>query len=169
MGQIYPTKIPLRDRDGNRNEVITETLFLSPYEDFCPSSFLFLFLFLYSYFLRIRTDIPYSSLPCVDQSPLSPQTGAWLGFVLCLPCLVSASCFAPESPRLLLVKEDKAGCVDSLQWLRGHQSDLAGEFTRIEDSLLLALGSRSVGRPVTRFSIGGGRLVLHHVTDHYNI
>ena len=49
MGQIYPTKIPLRDRDGNRNEVITETLFLSPYEDFCPSSFLFLFLFLYSY------------------------------------------------------------------------------------------------------------------------
>ena len=63
MGQIYPTKIPLRDRDGNRNEVITETLFLSPYEDFCPSSFLFLFLFLYSYFLRIRTDIPYSSLP----------------------------------------------------------------------------------------------------------
>ena len=64
MGQIYPTKIPLRDRDRNRNEVITETLFLSPYEDFCPSSFLFLFLFLYSYFLRIRTDIPYSSLPC---------------------------------------------------------------------------------------------------------
>ena len=63
MGQIYPTKIPLRDRDGNRNEVITETLFLSPYEDFCHSSFLFLFLFLYSYFLRIRTDIPYSSLP----------------------------------------------------------------------------------------------------------
>ena len=63
MGQIYPTKIPLRDRDGNRNEVITETLFLSPYEDFSPSSFLFLFLFLYSYFLRIRTDIPYSSLP----------------------------------------------------------------------------------------------------------
>ena len=73
---------------------------------------------------------------------LHGQTGAWLGFVLCLPCLVSASCFAPESPRFLLVKEDKTGCVDSLQWLRGHLSDLAGEFTRIEDTLLLALGSR---------------------------
>ena len=69
MGQIYPTKIPLRDRDGNRNEVITETLFLSPYEDFCPSSFLFLFLFLYSYFLRIRTDIPYSSLSRIPGLP----------------------------------------------------------------------------------------------------
>ena len=67
---------------------------------------------------------------------------AWLGFVISLPCLVSSSCFAPETPRFLLVKEDKTGCVDSLQWLRGHLSDLGGEFSKIEDSLLLALGSR---------------------------
>ena len=74
---------------------------------------------------------------------LFSQTAAWLGFVISLPCLVSSSCFAPETPRFLLVKGDKTGCVDSLQWLRGHLSDLGGEFTRIEDSLLLAIGSRS--------------------------
>ena len=84
----------------------------------------------------------WGKLRIIPLKKIFPQTGAWLGFVLCLPCLVSASCFAPESPRLLLVKEDKTGCVDSLQWLRGHLSDLAGEFSRIEDSLLLALGSR---------------------------
>ena len=70
------------------------------------------------------------------------QASAWLLLVLSLPCLVSTSCFAPDSPRFLLYRNDKTACVDSLQWLRGSLSDLAGEFTQISNKLENALGSR---------------------------
>lgn len=69
---------------------------------------------------------------------------SWLTIVLCILCLVSTSSFAPETPRLLLMKNDKSSCVDSLQWLRGHLSDLAGEFSTLSSRLEKSLGSQSL-------------------------
>ena len=63
---------------------------------------------------------------------------------MCLPCLACTSCFAPESPRFLLVKNEKTLCVDSLQWLRGHLSDLGTEFTQLAECLDKAVGARGV-------------------------
>ena len=65
-----------------------------------------------------------------------------MNLALCVPCFVSASCFAPDSPRLLLTQNEKTSCVDSLQWMRGSLSDLAGEFSTMSSRLENALGSR---------------------------
>ena len=81
------------------------------------------------------------------------QAAAWLGMALCVPCLVSTSCFAPDSPRFLLYRNDKTGCVDSLQWLRGNLSDLAGEFSQISSRLENSFGSRSLIKSVRHKSV----------------
>ena len=81
------------------------------------------------------------------------KAAAWLGIALCVPCLVSTSCFAPDSPRFLLYRNDKTGCVDSLQWLRGNLSDLAGEFLQISSRLENAFGSRSLIKSIRRRAV----------------
>ena len=88
-----------------------------------------------------------------DISSVIFQAAAWLGIALCVPCLVSTSCFAPDSPRFLLYRNDKTGCVDSLQWLRGNLSDLAGEFLQISSRLENAYGSRSLIKSIRRRAV----------------
>ena len=73
-----------------------------------------------------------------------PKACSWLAVALSVPCLVSVLCFAPETPRCLLLSNDKSSCVDSLQWLRGHLSDLAGEFSTLSSRLESSLGSESL-------------------------
>jgi len=70
-----------------------------------------------------------------------------------LPCLACTSCFAPESPRFLLVKNEKTLCVDSLQWLRGHMSDLSTEFTQLADCLDKSVGAKALVETVTKKAV----------------
>ena len=70
-----------------------------------------------------------------------------------LPCLACTSCFAPESPRFLLVKNQKTLCVDSLQWLRGHLSDLGTEFTQLANSLDNSTGSKGMLATLTNKAV----------------
>ena len=47
-----------------------------------------------------------------------------------------------DHSRFLLYRGHKTACVDSLQWLRGSSSDLAGEFSQLSARLEAALGYR---------------------------
>ena len=72
---------------------------------------------------------------------------------LTFPCLACTSCFAPESPRFLLLKGKKTVCVDSLQWLRGHLSDLGSEFSHLSDYLSKSVGADGVFNSLTKRSV----------------
>ena len=98
----------------------------------------------------------------VDETTLwllaTVQAAAMFCLAALLPALLCTSCFAPDSPRFLLQRGRGTAAVDSLQvqtvvkdftrymmtllqWLRGHHSDLAGEFAALSDQLAAAAGS----------------------------
>ena len=61
-----------------------------------------------------------------------------LNVVILVTHFIAVGLFHPETPRFLLnVRDKKAECANSLQWLRGKMEDIGQEYTELNDSLML--------------------------------
>jgi hypothetical protein len=61
-----------------------------------------------------------------------------LNLVILATHFIAVGFFHPETPRFLFaVKDKKADCVNSLQWLRGKMADIGHEYTELADSTMM--------------------------------
>ena len=61
-----------------------------------------------------------------------------LNIIISATHFVAIGFFHPETPRFLFaVKDKKAECANSLQWLRGKMEDIGQEYTELADSVML--------------------------------
>lgn len=61
-----------------------------------------------------------------------------LNVVILATHFIAVGFFHPETPRYLLtIKDRKAECANSLQWLRGKMEDIGQEYTELTDSAML--------------------------------
>lgn len=55
---------------------------------------------------------------------------------------IAVGFFHPETPRFLFaIKDRKADCANSLQWLRGKMEDIGQEYTELADAVMLNGGA----------------------------
>ena len=61
-----------------------------------------------------------------------------LNLVIVTVHFIAVGFFHPETPRYLFaIKDKKAECANSLQWLRGRMADIGQEYADLGDSILL--------------------------------
>lgn len=58
---------------------------------------------------------------------------------------IAVGFFHPETPRFLFaIKDRKADCANSLQWLRGKMEDIGQEYTELADAVMLSGGTAKI-------------------------
>ena len=61
-----------------------------------------------------------------------------LNIVILVTHFIAIGFFHPETPRFLFaVKDRKADCANSLQWLRGKMEDIGQEYAELADSVMI--------------------------------